>query len=433
MRFLSIPILVLTAIPNATIAEESWQTREIDFQAAHIEEEVIKWRRDIHQNPELGNREFRTASLIADHLRSLDFDEVRTKIAYTGVVGLLQGDLPGPVVALRADMDALPVTEKTGLSFASKVRGVYNGQDTGVMHACGHDAHVAILMGVATILAGVRDKIPGSVKFIFQPAEEGTPEGEEGGAALMVAEGALETPRPSAIFGLRIGSRELNTLHYAEGPMHASSDVLKIRVRGRQSHGASPWRGIDPVVIAAQIVLGIQTIHSRQIDTREAAVISIGSIHGGVRHNIIPDKVDLVGTIRTHNPTVRSKIKERIQRTAMNIAASAGGVAEVTYGYGVPVNANSPKLVAKMLPTLKRVAGSDKVRLQQPVMGYEDFAHFQKEIPGMFIFLGARPPAVPKDEAAPNHSPYFVIDEAALKLGVRTLASLALDFLFHHR
>jgi len=433
MRFLSIPILVLTAIPNATIAEESWQTREIDFQAAHIEEEVIKWRRDIHQNPELGNREFRTASLIADHLRSLDFDEVRTKIAHTGVVGLLRGDLPGPVVALRADMDALPITEKTGLSFASKVRGVYNGQDTGVMHACGHDAHVAILMGVATILARMRDKIPGSVKFIFQPAEEGPPEGEEGGAALMVAEGALETPRPSAIFGLHIGSRELNTLHYAQGPMHASADVLKIRVTGRQTHGASPWRGIDPVVIAAQIVLGIQTIHSRQIDTREAAVISIGSIHGGVRHNIIPDKVDLVGTIRTHNPAVRSKIKDRIQRTAMNIAASAGGVAEVTYGFGVPVNANSPRLVEKMLPTLKRVAGSDNVRLQQPVMGYEDFAHFQKEIPGMFIFLGARPPAVPKDEAAPNHSPFFVIDEAALKLGVRTLASLALDFLLHHR
>ena len=433
MRLLSILILVLTAIPNATIAEESWHTREVDFQATKIEEKVINWRRDIHQNPELGNREFRTASLIVDHLRSLDFDEVRTKIAHTGVVGLLRGGLPGPVVALRADMDALPVTEKTGLSFASKVRAVYDGQDTGVMHACGHDAHVAILMGVATILAGMREKIPGSVKFIFQPAEEGPPEGENGGAALMVADGALETPRPSAIFGLHIGSRELNTLYYARGPMHASADVLKIRVTGRQTHGASPWRGIDPVVIAAQIVLGIQTIHSRQIDTREAAVISIGSIHGGVRHNIIPDTVDLVGTIRTHNQEIRSLIKERIERTTTNIAASAGGVAVVSYGFGVPVNANSPKLVDKMLPTLKRVAGSDKVHLQQPVMGYEDFAHFQKEIPGMFIFLGARPRAVPKDEAAPNHSPYFVIDEDALKLGVRTLASLALDFLSHQR
>ncbi len=430
MRFLSILISVLTAIPNAAIAVEPWYGIEVEVQATQIEEEVISWRRHIHQNPELGNREFRTASLIADHLRSLDFDEVRTQIAHTGVVGLLQGGLPGPVVALRADMDALPITEKTGLSFASKVRSVYNGQDTGVMHACGHDAHVAILMGVATILAGMRDKIPGSVKFIFQPAEEGPPEGEEGGAALMVVEGALEAPRPSAIFGLHIGSRELNTLHYARGPMHASADILNIRVTGRQTHGASPWRGVDPVVIAAQIVLGIQTIHSRQVDTREAAVISIGSIQGGVRHNIIPDKVDLVGTIRTHNREIRSMIKERIERTATHIAASAGGVAEVSYGFGIPVNANSPNLVDKMLPTLKRVAGSDKVHLQQPVMGYEDFAYFQKEIPGMFIFLGARPPAVSEDQVAPNHSPYFVIDESALKLGVSALANLALDFLF---
>lgn len=430
---LFILIGALTAISNAAIAEEPWHGREVDLRATQIESAVINWRRDIHQNPELGNREFRTASLIANHLRSLDFDEVRTKVAYTGVVGLLRGYLPGPVVALRADMDALPVTEQTGLPFASKVRAIYNNQEVGVMHACGHDAHVAILMGVAEILAGMRDQIPGSVKFIFQPAEEGPPEGEDGGAALMVVEGALENPRPSAIFGLHIGSRELNTLHYAKGPMHASADVLKIRVTGKQTHGASPWRGIDPIVAAAQIILGIQTIHSRMIDTREAAVISIGSIHGGVRHNIIPQDVELIGTIRTHNPEVRAMIKERIERVATNIAASTGAVAAVSYGFGVPVNVNAPKLVEQMLPTLERVAGLAAVRQQSPVMGYEDFAYFQQQIPGMFVFLGARSPATPRNKAAPNHSPYFVIDEAALRMGVRTLASLALDFLYQGR
>ena len=374
MHPLFILIGVLTAISNAALAEESWHEREVNLRATQIEGAVIDWRRDIHQNPELGNREFRTASLIADHLRSLDFDEVRTKVAYTGVVGLLRGYLPGPVVALRADMDALPVTEQTGLPFASKVRAIYNNREVGVMHACGHDAHVAILMGVAEILAGMRDQIPGSVKFIFQPAEEGPPEGEDGGAALMVVEGALEDPRPSAIFGLHIGSRELNTLHYAKGPMHASADVLKVRVTGKQTHGASPWSGIDPIVAAAQIILGLQTIHSRMIDTREAAVISIGSIHGGVRHNIIPQDVEMIGTIRTHNPEVRAVIKERIERLATNIAASTGAVALVSYGFGIPVNVNTPKLVEQMLPTLQRVAGPASVRQQSPVMGYEVFA-----------------------------------------------------------
>ena len=422
-------IVALAAISNAAVADQFSRDQEVSFRAKSIEDKVIDWRRDIHQNPELGNREFRTSNLIANHLRALNFDEVRTHVAHTGVVGLLHGGHPGEVVALRADMDALPVTEETGLPFASKIRTIYNEQDVGVMHACGHDAHVAMLMGVAEIFSGMRDQISGSVKFIFQPAEEGPPEGEDGGAALMVAEGALENPTPSAIFGLHIGTRDLNTLHYSSGPMHASADVLRIRVEGKQTHGASPWRGVDPIVAASQIVLGLQTIHSRQIDTREAAVISIGSIHGGVRHNIIPRDVDLIGTIRTHNPIIRAEIKDRIHRVATNIAASTGAVATVSYGFGVPVNVNSPHLVKKMLPTLERVAGESAVLKQSPVMGYEDFAYFQQQVPGMFVFLGARPNGTQKNEAAPNHSPYFIIDESALKLGVRTLASLALDYL----
>jgi len=401
----------------------------IDQWAVAIEDRVIAWRRDIHQNPELGNRETRTAALVADHLTTLGFDEVRTGIAHTGVVGILKGGKPGPVVALRADMDALPVTEETGLPFASTVRATYNGQDVGVMHACGHDTHVAMLMGAAEILAGMRDDLPGTVSVVFQPAEEGPPEGEEGGANLMVAEGALDNPRPDAIFGLHIGPRDLNTLYYARGAMHASADVLKIKVIGKQTHGAAPHRGIDPIVVASQIVMGLQTIHSRQIDTRETAVISIGSIHGGVRHNIIPEEIEMVGTVRTHNPEVREMIRERIKRTAENIAESAGATAEVSWGYGVPVSYNTPELVDRMLPSLQRIAGAAMVQPTPAVMGYEDFSYFAEQVPGMFVFLGARLPDVPRERAEPNHSPRFVIDESALILGVRTYATLAVDFL----
>jgi amidohydrolase len=401
----------------------------IDQWAAAIEERVIGWRRDIHQNPELGNRETRTAALVADHLTALGFDEVRTGIAHTGVVGILKGGKPGPVVALRADMDALPVTEETGLPFASTARATYNGQDVGVMHACGHDTRVAMLMGAAEILAGMREDLPGTVTVIFQPAEEGPPEGEDGGAGLMVTEGALDNPRPDAIFGLHIGPRDLNTLYYAHGPMHASADVLKIKVTGKQTHGAAPHRGIDPIVVASQIVMGLQTIHSRQIDTRETAVISIGSIHGGVRHNIIPEVIEMVGTVRTHNPEVREMIRERIKRTAENIAESAGATAEVSWGYGVPVSYNTPELVDQMLPSLRRVAGAAMVQPTPAVMGYEDFSYFEEQVPGMFVFLGARLPEIPRGQAEPNHSPRFVIDESALILGVRTYATLAVDYL----
>lgn len=265
--------------------------------------------------------------------------------------------------------------------------------------------------------------------MIFQPAEEGPPEGEDGGAGMMVREGALENPRPDAIFGLHIGARTLNTLYYAKGPMHASADVLKIKVIGKQTHGAAPHRGIDPIVVASQIVLGLQTIHSRQIDTRETAVISIGSIHGGVRHNIIPEEIEMVGTVRTHNPEVRAMIRDRIKRTAENIAESAGATAEVSWGYGVPVSYNEPELVDQMLPSLERVAGPAMVMPTPAVMGYEDFAYYEQQVPGMFVFLGARLPDVPRAKAEPNHSPRFVIDESALRLGVRTYATLAVDFL----
>lgn len=402
--------------------------RAIDQAAAAIEDQVIAWRRDIHQHPELGNREFRTAGIVADHLRSLGI-EVRTEVAHSGVVGVLKGTKPGKVVALRADMDALPVTEQTGLPFASKETTVYNGKETGVMHACGHDAHVAVLMGVAEILAGMRENLQGTVKFIFQPAEEGPPEDEDGGARMMVAEGALDDPRPEAIFGLHVGPRDYKTIGYASGPLLSSSDRMRIRVVGRQTHGASPWRGIDPVVVAAQIIMGLQTIHSRQIDVREPHVISVGMVQGGVRFNIIPDEVDLIGTVRTQSEDVRADVHERIVRTAQKIAESAGATAEVSFSQPIPVTVNDPALTEKMLPTLERVAGAGNVQATAAVMGYEDFSYFAQEVPGLFFFLGTRAPDMPQSEAAPNHSPLFVVEESALILGVRALANLTVDFL----
>ena len=316
----------------------------------------MAWRRDIHEHPELGNREFRTAALVAEHLRALGM-EVRTEVGHTGVVATLRGGRPGPVVALRADMDALPVTELVDLPFASKVRTTYNGQEVGVMHACGHDNHVAILMGVADVLASVKDDLPGSVKFIFQPAEEGAPSGERGGAELMLEEGAFENPTPEAVFGLHVAPGPLGHLSYRSGSAMASSDGLRIVVRGRQTHGAIPWGGIDPIVVSSQIVLGLQTIASRQLPvTLTPSIITIGSIHGGVRGNIIPDEVEMVGTIRTFDEEVREDIHRRIRQTAELIAASAGATAEVFISEGYPVTENDPALTERMVPTLQRVA-----------------------------------------------------------------------------
>ncbi len=402
---------------------------EIDRRAAAVESKVIAWRRDIHQHPELSNREFRTSKLVADHLRALGL-EVKTEVAHTGVIGLLRGGKPGPVVALRADMDALPVKEMVDLPFASKETATYNGQQVGVMHACGHDNHVAIMMGVAEVLAGMKQDIAGTVKFIFQPAEEGAPSGEEGGAGLMIKEGVLDNPKPDAIFGLHVFPFPAGTIVYRPEGALAASDGLRIVVRGRQTHGAQPWRGIDPVVVSAEIVTALQSIVSRQVDITQAqAIVTVASIHGGIRGNIIPDSVEMVGTIRTFDPDMRKDIHMRIRRTAELIAQSAGATAEVTIGEGTPVTYNDPTLTARMLPTLKRTVGENSVILGRPVTGSEDFSFFQEKIPGLFYLLGGTPKDKDASTAAPNHSPYFFVDEGALIVGVRTMASLAVDYL----
>lgn len=403
---------------------------EIDRLTLAINDRVIAWRRDIHEHPELSNREFRTAKLVADHLRSLGL-EVKAGVARTGVVAMLKGGRPGPVVALRADMDALPVVEQVDLPFASKARGEYNGQDVGVMHACGHDTHVAILLGAAEVLSKIREQFPGTIKFIFQPAEEGAPEGEEGGADLMIREGVLEDPRPDAIFGLHATQGwAVGEIGVRAGGALASADFLRIVVNGRQTHAAQPWAGVDPVVTASQIVLGLQTIISRQADiTQGPAIITIGTIRGGVRNNIIPDEVEMTGTVRAFVPEMREQIHERIRTTATRIAESSGATAEVVIRNGTPVTFNDLHLTARMRPTLSKVVGEDNVFEAPMVTGAEDFAFYQEVIPGTFFFLGVRPKDVPRDEAVPNHSPLFYADEAALPYGVRAMCYVAVDFL----
>ena len=403
----------------------------IEAAAAALQDQVIAWRRDLHQHPELGNRETRTAGIVAAHLRALGLDEVKTGVAHTGVVGLLKGALPGPVVALRADMDALPVAEQVDVPFASKARAVWNGEEVGVMHACGHDCHTAILMGVAQVLAGQRAALRGSVKFIFQPAEEMPPEGEDGGARMMIAEGALSSPVPQAIFGLHVTSRlSVGTLGYRPGPTMASSDSLKITVHGRQTHGAQPWAGVDPIVTAAQVVLGLQTVMSRTQDiTREPAVVTIGAIKGGVRENIIPDSVEMRGTIRTFNEAMRDDIHERVTTLAESVARGSRAGCTVCINKNYPVTVNDPALTEAMLPTLQRTAGEASVLLVPKVTGSEDFSFYQRLVPGLFYFVGVTPPGVDPAQAASNHSPRFFVDEAGLLLGVRTLTHLAVDWL----
>jgi amidohydrolase len=412
-----------------TSGTSSALAREIDRRAGQLEQKAIAWRRDIHQHPELSNREVRTSKLVADHLRSLGI-EVQTGIAKTGVVGILKGGRPGPVVALRADMDALPVAEETDLPFRSTVRTTFNGQDVGVMHACGHDAHTAILMAVAELLAGMQAQIPGTVKFIFQPAEEGAPAGEEGGAALMIKEGALENPKVGAIFGLHVFPHESGSLHYRPGAIMASSDRFQVIVRGRQTHGALPWNGIDPVVVASQIVLGLQTITSRQVDLIESpAVVTVARISAGVRYNIIPDSVVLEGTVRTFDEAMRTSIHERIKRTAESIAASAGATASAAVFPYAPVTINDAALTERMAATLRRVVGADQVTLAKQTTTAEDFSLYEQKVPGMFFFLGITPKGTDPAAAAPNHSPRFFVDEAALLPGIRAMANLAVDYL----
>jgi len=427
--FKVLALIVLAASPLAAQSGGGRLDAEIDRRAAQVEGKVVAWRRDIHAHPELSNREVRTAQIVAEHLRALGL-EVRTGVAHNGVVGVLRGGRPGPVVALRADMDALPVTEEVDVPFASKVRTQYNGQDVGVMHACGHDAHVAILMGVAEVLAGMRRDLPGTVKFIFQPAEEGVPSGEDGGAEMMIAEGALDNPKPGAIFGLHVFPYPAGELMYRPGAIMASADGLRIVVRGRQTHGAQPWSGIDPVVVTSQIVLGLQTIISRQVDiTAAPGIVTIGAVHGGVRNNIIPDSVVMIGTIRAFDAAMRRDIWARVRRTAEGIAQSAGATAIVTIDSGPPVTYNDPALTERMAPTLRRVVGSDRVGIAERKTPAEDFSRYQEKIPGLFFFLGITPPGTDPASAAPNHSPRFLVDEAALPVGVRALAHLAVDYL----
>ena len=414
--------LVLAAPTAVSAAAAGSLAADIDRLSAEIEQQVIEWRRDLHQNPELSNREFRTGKLVAEHLKRLGM-EVRANVARTGVVGILKGGKPGPVVALRADMDALPVTEQTGLPYSSKNKGV--------MHACGHDMHTAGLMGTAVVLSKLRDQIPGTVKFIFQPAEEGPPEGEEGGAALMIKEGALENPKPNAIFGLHVGAFALGEISYRPGPMMASGDVLHITVKGYQTHGASPWSGVDPIVVSSQIVLGLQSIVSRQVNlTTTPAVITIGMIKGGERFNIIPSTVEMTGTIRVFDAKIRKAIHEKIRNTAEMIAKSAGATAEVKIREAFAITVNDPAITQEMTPTFQRLVGEKNVTTMHLRTGSEDFSFFQEKVPGVFVFIGTVPPG---GKVIPNHSPFFAPDEKALLLGVRTMSNVAVDYLMLHQ
>ena len=415
-------LLVVALFSNAT---PQALPLNVDTRIEAVMPKVVEWRRDFHQHPELSNQEFRTAKIIADHLRALGM-EVETEVAHTGVVGTLRGG-NGPVVALRADMDGLPVTELVDLPFASKAKGVYQGKEVGVMHACGHDNHVAILMGVAEVLAGLGDELPGTVKFIFQPAEEGTPDGSVGGAELMLMEGAFTNPKPDVVFGLHVFPFPVGTVATRPEGLMASSDRYQITINGKQTHGAVPWAGVDPIVTASQVVLGLQTIISRQLDaTLTPSIVTVGRIEGGVRNNIIPESVELEGTIRTFDAATRTDIHKRIRRTATSIAEAAGATADVVIDRGYGVTRNDPDLLRQMSSTLETVAGDGFIEATQTTTA-EDFSYFANEVPGLFLFLG-----VASDDPTlvhPNHSPLFYADERALPVGVKALTSLTLDYM----
>ena len=427
MDFFNRVILVCLLTVSSLVRAELSPTVEAGVQA--VMPDVVAWRRDFHEHPELGNSEFRTAGIIAAHLRELGM-EVQTEVAHTGVIGILRGG-DGPVVALRADMDALPVTELVDLPFASKAVGEYQGREVGVMHACGHDNHVAILMGVAEVLADLGEDLPGTVKFIFQPAEEGTPDQSVGGAELMMQEGAFDAPTPDAVFGLHVFPYPVGVIATRPGGLMASSDFFRITVKGKQTHGAVPWAGVDPIVTASQIVMALQTITSRQLDaTLTPSIVTVGKIEGGVRNNIIPESVEMVGTIRTFDAQTRLDIHERVRRTAMQVAAAAGATAEVEIDLGYGVTRNDPALYRQMAPTLRAVAGDKFVEAQQTTTA-EDFSYFANAAPGLFLFLGV----APEDPSLvyPNHSPRFYADERALPVGVRALTALTLDYMRAHQ
>lgn len=430
----NLPILLLQCFflavfwlgSNPTNVQAQELKKLIDSRSADLENRVIEWRRHIHQNPELSNREYKTAEYITEHLSELGLD-IQTGVAHTGVVAILEGAAPGPVVALRADMDALPVTERTPVPFKSTAIGEYQGNEVGVMHACGHDTHVAILMGVAQILTELRSELKGTVKFIFQPAEEGAPAGEEGGAELMVKEGVLTNPDVDAIFGLHISdATPVGMITYKEGGIMASSNTFQITVKGKQAHGSAPWSGVDPIVTSAQIITNLQTIVSRNMElTNEAAVVTVGQIHGGVRSNIIPEEVFMEGTIRALDNDMRDAIFERIQTIATKTAEANGATAEVTISHGYPITYNDPELTRKMVPTLQQAAGESMVVTMPAITGAEDFSFFQQQIPGLYFFLGGLPEG---GTPAGHHTPDFYIDESGLELGVRSLSHIVVDY-----
>lgn len=433
MKKIIVPFLavLLSTLALPLAAQKTNVSALIAAKAAEIEQKVIAWRHDIHQHPELGNREFRTAELIARHLESLGI-AVQTKVAATGVVGVLKGDQPGPVVALRADMDALPVEEKNDLAFASKVKATYNGKETSVMHACGHDGHVAILMGVAEILAGMKKELTGTVKFIFQPAEEGAPKGEEGGAALMVKEGVLDNPKVDAVFGLHMDAlTEVGKITCRPGGFMAGAVDMKINVQGKPSHGANPWLSVDPIVVAAQIVTNLQTIVSRNVNiTENPAVVTIGSIHGGNRFNIISEQVEMMGTVRTLSKADEALVFGRIRQIVEKTAEAAGATATLELPYSVyyPVTFNHTDLTNSMLPSLKKSAGDENVLIVPPVTGSEDFSFFAEKVPGLYFFIGGLTKGKDPKTAGPHHTPSFLIDDAAFKTGVTALCNLVFDY-----
>jgi amidohydrolase len=419
--FLSLPVFAQTALKTT-----------VSTKADALEKQIIAWRRDFHEHPELGNHEVRTSGIIAAYLKSLGI-EVKTGVATTGVVGILKGGKPGPVVALRADMDGLPVTERVNLPFASKVKTTYNGQEVGAMHACGHDSHMAILMGVADILSSMKADLRGTVKFIFQPAEEGVPLGEKGGAEQMVKEGVLENPKVEVIFGLHINSQtEVGKIVYRPGGTMAGVSDMQITVKGRSAHGAYPWSSIDPVVVSAQIITSLQSIVSRNVNvTENPAVVTVGVIQGGTRFNIIPETVKMQGTLRYFTENDEKLIIENVKRIATKTAEAYGATAEVIAPFSnyYPVTFNDVALTAKMLPTLEATAGKENVILRPPVTGAEDFSFYQQKVPGIFFFLGGMPKGVNSLTAPSHHTPDFILDESGFTLGVKALCNLTLDYM----
>ena len=415
-------LVALVVMPGLVMA----QTNGVDEAAARHYEQIIELRHQIHKNPELGNREFETSRLVAAHLRSLGM-EVRTGIAHTGVVGILEGGKPGTVVAVRADMDALPVTEETPYELKSTVRTTYLDQEVGVMHACGHDIHTAVQLGVASVLASMRDEIPGTVMFVFQPAEEGPPPGEEGGADLMVAEGVFDDPRPTAVFGLHTWSEmEVGRVGYTSGPAFAAVDHFRIKLRGKQAHGAQPQLSVDPVVMASQVVMALQTIRSRNLHPLQPSVVTVGIVRGGTRFNIIPDEVHLEGTVRTYDPDVRDTIERRMGEILAGVTQGAGGTYELDYDRGTPATINDPELTEKMAPTLVRVLGEENVDVLPPTMGGEDFAYFANEVPGFYFRLGMVKPGT---TSGGHHTPTFQADDGAVPVGIRAMSNVLLDYL----